>query len=420
MLDFLLAPFKPRKSKKMHQLLRQLHADLAPAPGDAPGNFPKVWHKSNSSLSDGGGCGVGGSGGEQTVREKYAEVEEFLSCASSDGKGLFQNKAVRQEDVDKCLKAAIECDLVLAIAARIAQVPSELRRISSNIWNLLLKLQDNKTKTFPVKDYLEQHLEIIDELFAGYTDVAVISNPSVLVTIGVMLRDTFILSQKVTEYSRQFILKSIFPTILHNTQKLTISFDVSADAFSTMKELLLLHKSSGAAWLNDNFDQFFANFRALVLPHLSSESDADAEYVTVRQGASLLSSLVLDRAYVSVMLQIVQNTDMLKTVLMLLSNKSRVIELEAFHVLKVFIANPRKNPPIKQILAKNAPRIVKILERIEEARSDDKEFLADKRVVVNKLADLEKEYIVLQQTTAAAAAVAAVQPGNLDDQQTTN
>jgi calcium binding protein 39 len=100
------------------------------------------------------------------------------------------------------------------------------------------------------------------------------------------------------------------------------------------------------------------------------------------------------------MMQIVQDTEMLKAVLMLLSHKSRVIELEAFHVLKVFIANPRKISSIKKILAKNANRIIKILERIEEARADDKEFLADKRVVVNKLTELEKEHM---------AAVAAAQ-----------
>jgi calcium binding protein 39 len=390
MLDFLLAPFKSRKSRKIHQLLRQLVVDLAPAPGDLPGNFP--WAKSMSSISDGGGCGACVPE-DEGVREKYADLEEFLASATT-GK-QFDGKPVRVEDVEKCLSVAIEQEVILAIAMRIGEVPTELRRVGSNIWNLLLKLQDSK-KRYPVKDYLESKLSITDELLTRYTDNNIINTPSVFVTIGVMMRDTFIISKKVTENSRKYIIDRIFPIIL-NTQKLNISFDVSADAFSTMRDLLLLHKASGAAWLAENFSAFFADFRALVLP--VSESD-NQEYVTVRQGAWLLSSLVLDRAYVSVMMQIVQDTEMLKAVLMLLSHKSRVIELEAFHVLKVFIANPRKISSIKKILAKNANRIIKILERIEEARADDKEFLADKRVVVNKLTELEKEHM---------AAVAAAQ-----------
>lgn len=384
MLEFLLAPFKPRKSRKVHQLLKLLVTDLAPGEAAAAVNFPMA--KSMSSISDSGACMCVEN---EDVREKYADLEEFLACAAT-GK-LFDNKPVRVEDVEKCLKVSIDHQVILAIALRIGEVPSEIRRVSSNIWNLLLKLGDSK-KRFPVRDYLESNLSIIDELLGRYTDPEVIHSPSVFVTIGVMLRDTFIISQKVTEYSRKYILDRIFPIVL-NTRN--ISFDVSADAFSTMRDLLLLHKASGAAWLAENFSPFFADFRSLVLP----VSDADSqEYVTVRQGASLLSSLVLDRAYVSVMMQIVQDTEMLKAVLMLLSHKSRVIELEAFHVLKVFIANPRKIPPIKKILAKNANRIIKILERIEEARTDDKEFLADKRVVVNKLIELEKDFL-------AAAAV---------------
>ena len=86
MLDFLLAPFKNRKSRKIHTLLRQLLADLAPTPGAPPTGYPAVWLKGGSSISEGGcgsvACVAGDEEGEE-IREKYADVEEFLASATS-------------------------------------------------------------------------------------------------------------------------------------------------------------------------------------------------------------------------------------------------------------------------------------------------------------------------------------------------
>ena len=85
------------------------------------------------------------------------------------------------------------------------------------------------------------------------------------------------------------------------------------------------------------------------------------------------------------MLRCVDDESLLKHILILLTHKSKVIELESFHILKVFVANPNKHPRVEKILRVNTVRIVKLLDRIEESRPDDKDFLLDKRAVVAKL-----------------------------------
>lgn len=51
----------------------------------------------------------------------------------------------------------------------------------------------------------------------------------------------------------------------------------------------------------------------------------------------------------------------LKLMMTLLRDKSRNIQFEAFHVFKVFVANPNKPESILKILMKNRDRLVQFL-----------------------------------------------------------
>lgn len=45
----------------------------------------------------------------------------------------------------------------------------------------------------------------------------------------------------------------------------------------------------------------------------------------------------------------------------LLRDKNRTIQFEAFHVFKVFVANPNKTKPVLEILQKNKDRLISFL-----------------------------------------------------------
>jgi calcium binding protein 39 len=61
------------------------------------------------------------------------------------------------------------------------------------------------------------------------------------------------------------------------------------------------------------------------------------------------------------MTKYISNQANLKLMMTLLRDKSRSIQFEAFHVFKVFVANPNKPAPILRILVKNKEKLATFL-----------------------------------------------------------
>jgi calcium binding protein 39 len=55
----------------------------------------------------------------------------------------------------------------------------------------------------------------------------------------------------------------------------------------------------------------------------------------------------------------------LKLMMTLLRDRKKNIQFEAFHVFKVFIANPNKPPPILHILVKNKEKLILFLQNFQ-------------------------------------------------------
>lgn len=63
-------------------------------------------------------------------------------------------------------------------------------------------------------------------------------------------------------------------------------------------------------------------------------------YVLKRQSLKLLSEFLLDRANFRLMMRFISDRGNLRTIMMMLRHKQPNIQFEAFHVFKVFVANP--------------------------------------------------------------------------------
>ncbi|ROT75710.1 calcium binding protein 39 [Penaeus vannamei] len=158
------------------------------------------------------------------------------------------------------------------------------------------------------------------------------------------------------------------------------TFDIASDAFSTFKELLTKHKMLCAEFLEQNYDRVFTQYEHL----LNSEN-----YVTRRQSLKLLGELLLDRHNFSVMKRYISNPDNLKLMMIMLKEKSRNIQFEAFHVFKVFVANPDKPRPILEILLRNQDKLVEFLTRFHTDRSEDEQFNDEKAYLIKQIKELK-------------------------------
>lgn len=73
----------------------------------------------------------------------------------------------------------------------------------------------------------------------------------------------------------------------------------------------------------------------------------------------------------------------------MLKEKSRNIQFEAFHVFKVFVANPNKPRPIAEILLRNREKLVEFLLQFHTERTDDEQFNDEKAYLIKQIQEMK-------------------------------
>lgn len=217
-------------------------------------------------------------------------------------------------------------------------------------------------------DYLESNKDLLDILVTGY------ENTDMALHYGTMLREC-IRHQSAARY----VLES------ENVRKffsyLEIpNFDVQSDAAATFRELLTRHKSTVAEFLTRNYDWFFSEYNGKLLK--------SPNYITRRQAVKLLSDILLDRANTLIMMRYVSSKDNLKILMDLLREPSKNIQVESFHVFKIFVANANKPPEIVSILLANRIKLLRFFSDFKTDKADE-QFDIDKAQVLKEISGLE-------------------------------
>ncbi|MCD7455874.1 hypothetical protein HAX54_029976 [Datura stramonium] len=217
-------------------------------------------------------------------------------------------------------------------------------------------------------DYLEANIDLMDKLILGY------ENTDMALHYGAMLREC-IRHQSVARY----VLESEHMKKFFDYIQLP-NFDIAADAAATFKELLTRHKSTVAEFLSKNYDWFFTEYNSKLLE--------SSNYITRRQAVKLLADMLLDRSNSAVMTRYVSSRENLRILMNLLRESSKSIQIEAFHVFKLFAANHNKPPDIVSILVANRSKLLRLFADFKTEKEDE-QFEADKAQVVKEIAALE-------------------------------
>ncbi|EJW74852.1 calcium-binding protein 39, partial [Wuchereria bancrofti] len=198
--------------------------------------------------------------------------------------------------------------------------------------------------------------------------------PEIAVTCGSMLRECI----RHENLAKLVLYGNDFYKFFNYVEVST--FDIASDAFSTFKELVTRHKTICAEFLDSKYDEFFQAYQNL----LNSEN-----YVTRRQSLKLLGELLLDRHNFNVMTRYINNADNLKLMMNMLKEKSRSIQFEAFHVFKVFVANPNKSKAVADILLRNKEKLVEFLTNFHTDRTEDEQFNDEKAYLIKQIQDMK-------------------------------
>ncbi|CAH0493618.1 hypothetical protein KXD40_004157 [Peronospora effusa] len=205
--------------------------------------------------------------------------------------------------------------------------------------------------------------DIMRWLVEGY------KNNDTALICGSMLRDCFEYQTLTMIFLNDLepAFEYLFKVTMENS-----NFDISADALINISRLLTVHKKVTVELLDKSFDRIFGLLNGL----LTSEN-----YATRRQALQLLSELLLDPVNFSVMQRYVSSRNNLKQVMLLLREPSEALRMDAFHVFKIFVANPNKSPEVEQLLVRNREKLLAFVSDFGKSASN-RDFLQERSLLV--------------------------------------
>ncbi len=230
---------------------------------------------------------------------------------------------------------------------------------------LLRRTMANKS---PTVDYLvHSKPEIITMLIKGP------ENLEIGLICGQILRDCI-----KFEVINKFVLYS--PSFYNFFKYVQIpTFEIATDAMMTLHELLTTHRKLVSEFLGNNYDVFITAINKLI---------TSKNYVTKRQSVKLLNELVSQRSNQQFLSKFFDDANNLKLTMLLLSDKLKNLQLEGFHTLKFFVANPKRSQKVTDILIKNKANFIEFFKTFDIASFHDSNIIEERDYTLGEIKNL--------------------------------
>lgn len=314
------------------------------------------------------------------------------------GDRLARIKTILYDETEHCTQDSQDCppsfsalvgDIITAhpdiIPKLLRQIPSpdmpfEAKKDISAIFNSLMIRQHLHCSDNPpnicsnrfAEYVLHQYDSIMTPIMRGHG----IGTPDSALYCGSMLRSTL---RHPSLYEKLLCSNYIYPLL--DTYVHLPNFDVASDALETVRDIFLMNRIIASQFLEHEYSSLFPRYNKM----LQSQN-----YITRRMSLKLLGEILLDKTNFGVMMKYISSANNLAIIMTLLSDPSGNIQFEAFHVFKIFVANPGKPEDVVRILTKNKVKLIKYLEGFhsDKEREDD-QFRDEKRLILTTLNHLE-------------------------------
>ncbi|CCK70201.1 Hym1p KNAG_0D04560 [Huiozyma naganishii CBS 8797] len=304
------------------------------------------------------------------------QLSKIGSASTSDGRRKAQEECSRyligvrhfilretdpkptEASIDELYSAMHQGDLFYDLLLHITDLEFEARKEVLFIFSICLNYsKDNK---FVTVDYFVSEPKTITlilrtaELILQKSDAP----QDVELIIGNMILDCIKHEQLCRIILRDPQLWKFFDFArITNFEISTMALQVLNDMFTTHPRLVSREFFSQ----EKNLAKFIRNINQLI---------AHGNYVTKRQSTKILASLIMEKANSQLMLTYINSPDNLKLIMTLMTDKSKNLQLDAFNVFKVIVANPRKTKPVFDILVKNRDNLLKYFESFATDNQD--------------------------------------------------
>jgi len=300
---------------------------------------------------------------------KLSEISHSLAAMKATLYGEPDQPPNKEQGLELA-REILKTELLLLLVTNLPMLEFECRKDVSQVFsNLLRKHADGEHITV---SWVTRNEEVLEAMLTGY------EKPKVALNYGIMLRESI---------RHEALAALLLPSPGRATSFYKLCeyvespfFDVASDAFASLKDLLTRHKPRIARFLDDQYAEFFSHFHTLL---------RSGNYVTKRQSLKLLGELLLDRSNFAIMTKYISSADNLKTVMILLRDKSSSIQFEAFHVFKIFVANPKKEEKVLEMLLRNKDKLLSFMSTFQNDKADDEQFTDEKRFLVEEISKLQ-------------------------------
>ncbi|CAK0909541.1 unnamed protein product, partial [Prorocentrum cordatum] len=159
------------------------------------------------------------------------------------------------------------------------------------------------------------------------------------------------------------------------------AIEVKATALACLRGLLLESGDAAPEHLeeHENFRRFFSEYHKLV---------TDEVLLVQRQAQDLLAHVLLSPQFCAVRTTYTSSALCLKLQMSLLQHPVASVRLGAFHVFKIFVANPYKKRNVQALLYRNREQLAHILRGLRALKEVDDSCSADLAAVSAALLDL--------------------------------
>ncbi|CAL5336312.1 unnamed protein product [Camellia sinensis] len=281
----------------------------------------------------------------RTPSELIRHVRDLLIYAD---RNTEPRQTKRQEKISELCKLILEMRTVLYGDGQLESVTETYSGAHQDATHVVANLQRQWVNSRLIaSEYMEQNVDLVDSLVLGYED------SDIALSYGALLRDC-ICHQVAARYTLESEhMKKFFDYIR------SPNFDIASDAVATFKvdPLLTRHKSTVADFLSRNYEW-------------------------------LLGDMLLDRSNALVMVRYVRSLDNMRILMNLLRDSNKTIQLNAFQVFQLFVANQNKPAEIVSILITNRGKLLRFFGDFKFDKVDEV-FEADKAQVVKEIAMLE-------------------------------
>ncbi|XP_044977850.1 degreening-related gene dee76 protein-like isoform X1 [Hordeum vulgare subsp. vulgare] len=297
-----------------------------------------------------------GAGALEEVEKNISSLRKVLT---GDGEAGANQEQVLQIALEICKEGVLSL-----FVQNLPSLGWGVRKDLVICWCILLgqKVDEN----YCCVKYIEDHTELLDFLVGCYKKSDLAQN------CGIMVREC-VKHPTLAKY----ILESDSFELFFEYVELP-NFDIASDALSTFKDLLTKHETVVSVFLSSHYEQFFERYTRIL---------TSSNYVTRRQSVKFLSEFLLEASNSKIMKRYIQEVRFLNIMIGLLKDSSKNIRICAFHVFKVFVANPNKPRGIIEALRDNRRELLKLLHGLPASKGED-ELDEERDMIIQKIENL--------------------------------